>query len=86
MEENIEAVVSDKVFEELRHRNTAKKHLEIIERLILDCNKDEVVNIFKHMLLDHDICYQIVSNGKNIEDFYNRIIGIINTMKINESG
>ena len=86
MEENIEAVVSDKVFEELRHRNTAKKHLEIIERLILDCNKDEVVNIFKHMLMDPDICYQIVSHGKNIEDFYNRIIGIINTMKINESG
>ena len=85
MEENIEAVVSDKVFEELRHSTTAKKYLEIIEHLILDCQKDDVVKIIRNMLLDHDICCQIVSNGKNIEHFYDRIIGIINSMEINKS-
>lgn len=84
MSENIEAVISDKVFEELRHSTTAKKYLTIIESLILDCSKDEVIQIFRNMLLDHDICCNIVNNGRNIDHFYDRIIGIINDMKMRE--
>ncbi len=85
MSENIEAVISDKVFEELRHSTTAKKYLKIIEGLILDCNKDEVIQIFRNMLLDHDICCQIVNNGRNIDHLYDRIIGIIEDAKMRES-
>jgi len=85
MEENLEAVISDKVFEELRHSTTAKKYLTIIETLILDCSKDDVVQIFRNMLLDHDICCKIVNNGRDIEHFYDRIIGIIDSMEIKEA-
>ena len=85
MADDFNVVFSDKVFEELRQISTAKKYLEIIERLISDYGKDDVVQIFRNMLLDHEICYQIVGNGKNIKDFYNRIIFIINNMKQDET-
>ena len=71
-----------KDFEELRHSTTAKKYLEIIETLIHDYEKDDVVQIFRCMLLDHEICCQVVGNGKNIEDFYDRIINIINNIEL----
>lgn len=84
MSENVDAVISDKVFEKLRQSTTAKKYLEIVESLIIDCNKDEVIQIFRNMLLDHDICCRIVNNGREIEHFYDRIISIINDMKLRE--
>lgn len=73
--------VSDEVFEELRNSSTAKKYSEVIERQINDFEKDEVIQIFREMLLDHQICSRVVESGECIESFYDMIIGIINNIK-----
>ncbi len=72
-------------FDELRKGTTTLKYLEIIERLIKDFEKDDVIQIFRSLLLDHEICSQIVSNDKKIEGFYDRIIYIINNIELTES-
>ncbi len=79
------SIDSIEVFEELRQGTIALKYLEIIERLIKDYEKDDVIQIFRSLLLDHEICSQIVSNDKNIEAFYDRIIYIINNIELTES-
>ncbi len=79
------SIVSVEVFDELRQGTTTLKYLEIIERLIKDYEKDDVIQIFRSLLLDHEICSQIVSNDKKIEGFYDRIIYIINNIELTES-
>jgi len=75
------SIDSTKVFDELRQGTTTLKYLEIIERLIKDYEKDDVIQIFRALLLDHEICSQIVSNDNKIEGFYDRIIYIINKIE-----
>ncbi len=79
------SIDSIEVFDELRQGTLTLKYLEIIERLIKDYEKDDVIQIFRSLLLDHEICSQIVSNDKKIEGFYDRIIYIINNIELTES-
>ena len=79
------SIDSIEVFDELRQGTITLKYLEIIERLIKDFEKDDVIQIFRSLLLDHEICSQIVSNDKKIEGFYDRIIYIINNIELTES-
>jgi len=79
------SIDSIEVFDELRQGTITLKYLEIIERLIKDYEKDDVIQIFRSLLLDHEICSQIVSNDKKIEGFYDRIIYIINNIELTES-
>ena len=79
------SIDSIEVFDELRQGTTTLKYLEIIERLIKDFEKDDVIQIFRSLLLGHEICSQIVSNDKKIEGFYDSIIYIINNIELTES-
>jgi len=79
------SIDSIEVIDELRQGTITLKYLEIIERLIKDYEKDDVIQIFRSLLLDHEICSQIVSNDKKIEGFYDRIIYIINNIELTES-
>ena len=79
------SIDSIEVFDELRQGTITLKYLEIIERLIKDFEKDDVIQIFRSLLFDHEICSQIVSNDKKIEGFYDRIIYIINNIELTES-
>jgi len=81
----MDPTVSNDVFEELKNSTTAKKYMEIIEALINDLNKDEVIQVFRTLLLDHGICTRVVGSGGSIESFYDQIIGIINSTKLSSS-
>ncbi len=76
---------SNEVFEELKNSTTAKKYMEIIEALINDFDKDEVIQVFRTLLLDHEICTRVVGSGESIESFYDQIIGIIKSTKLSSS-
>ena len=81
----MDPTVSNEVFEELENSTTAKKYMEIIETLINDIQKDEVIQVFRILLLDHEICTRVVGSGESIESFYDKIINIINSIKLSSS-
>ena len=81
----MDPTVSNEVFEELKNSKTAKKYMEIIETLVNDFDKDEVIQVFRILLLDHEICTRVAGSGESIVSFYDQIIRIINSTKLSSS-